>query len=108
MMHPNRTTDAVEILHRRYVTGDPEMEALLKTERINAEIAAQLYHLRTASGLSQRELADQTGLPVSIIDSHENADYVGHALTVFRQIVALLDKRAQISADARRETASFR
>ena len=75
MMRSKKTTDAVEILHRRYVAGDPEMEALLKTERINAEIAVQLYHLRTASGLSQRELADQTGLPVSVIDSLENADY---------------------------------
>ena len=75
MMRSKKTTDAVEILHRRYVAGDPEMEALLKTERINAEIAAQLYHLRTSSGLSQRELADQTGMPVSVIDSLENADY---------------------------------
>ncbi len=75
MMRSKKTTDAVEILHRRYVAGDPEMEALLKTERINAEIAAQLYHLRTASGLSQQELADQTGMPVSVIDSLENADY---------------------------------
>ena len=40
MMRSKKTTDAVEILHRRYVAGDPEMEALLKTERINAEIAA--------------------------------------------------------------------
>ena len=108
MMRRKKTTDAVEILHRRYVAGDPKLEALLKTERTNAEIAAQLYHLRTASSLSQRELTDRTGLPVSVIDSLENADYEGCALTAFRQIVAMLNKRGQISSNPRRETASPR
>ena len=108
MMREKRTADAVEILHKRYVAGDPKLEALLKTERINAEIGTQLYHLRTASGLSQRELADQIGMPISVIDSLENADYEGHALAIFRQIVAMLNKRGQISSDARRETASSR
>ena len=36
MMDAEKTTDAVDILHRRYVEGDPEMEALVKTERIRA------------------------------------------------------------------------
>lgn len=107
-MRQKRTTDAVEILHRRYVAGDPELEALLKAERTNAEIAAQLYHLRTSSSLSQRELADQTGMPVSVIDSLENADCEGHVLPAFRQIVAMLNKRSQISSNTRRETASPR
>jgi len=38
-----RTTDAVEILHRRYFEGRPERLALLEEERANAEIARKIY-----------------------------------------------------------------
>ena len=51
-MKTQKTTDAVAILHKRYVEGDQEMEALLKRERIHAEVAAQLYQIRIESGLS--------------------------------------------------------
>ena len=46
-MDAEKTTDAVEILHRYYVEGDSEMEALIQEERIRAEVAAELYQLRT-------------------------------------------------------------
>ena len=73
---------AVAILHKRYVEGDPEMEALLKTERIHAEVAAQLYQIRIESGLSQRELAKKVGTSASVICRLENADYEGHSLAM--------------------------
>ena len=43
------TTDAVEILHRRYFEGQPERLAALEEERANAEIA------RKISIVSQRD-----------------------------------------------------
>ena len=46
------TTDAVEILHRRYFEGQPERLAALEEERANAEIARKIYELRTRAELT--------------------------------------------------------
>ena len=62
------------------------MEALLKTERIHAEVAAQLYQIRIESGLSQRELAKKVGTSASVICRLENADYEGHSLAMQRVV----------------------
>ncbi len=48
------TTDAVEILHRRYFEGKPEMLAMLEEARVEDEIARKIYALRTKAGLTQR------------------------------------------------------
>ena len=90
------TTDAVEILHRRYFEGKPEMMELLEEERANAEIARQIYDLRTEAGLTQQELAKLVGTSPSVIDSLEEADYEGNALAMLRRVAAALDKRVEI------------
>ena len=105
-MKTQKTTDAVAILHKRYVEGDKEMEALLKKERIHAEVAAQLYQIRIESGLSQRELAKKVGTSASVICRLENADYEGHSLAMLRRIAAALHKRIQISFHPLQEPAS--
>jgi ribosome-binding protein aMBF1 (putative translation factor) len=74
------TTDAVEILHRRYFEGKPEMMELLEEEHTKAEIARQIYDLRTEAGLTQQELAKLLGTDPSVIDGLEEADYEGNAL----------------------------
>ncbi len=66
-MDDKKTTDAVEILHRHYVEGDSEMEALIQEERICAKVAAELYQLRTQLGLSQRALAKKSGTSASVV-----------------------------------------
>lgn len=90
------TSDAVEILHRRYFANDPERQALLEEERANAALARKIYDLRTAAGLSQRELADLVGTTASVICRLEDADYEGHSLAMLRRIAAALDKQVQI------------
>ena len=90
------TTDAVEILHRRYFDGKPEMMALLEEERANAEIARQIYDLRTEAGLTQEELAKLIGISPSVIDQLEEADYEGNTLVMMRRIAAVLNKRVEI------------
>lgn len=90
------TTDAVEILHRRYFEGKPEMLAMLEEERANAEIARSIYKLRTNAGLSQRELAKLVGTSASAICRLEDADYEGHSLGMLRRIAAALNKRVEI------------
>ena len=90
------TTDAVEILHRRYFEVKPERLALLEEERANAEIARKIYELRTKAGLTQRELAKLVGTTASVICRLEDADYEGHSLGMLRRVAAALNKRVEI------------
>jgi ribosome-binding protein aMBF1 (putative translation factor) len=72
-------TNAVNILHRRYVKDDPERKASLERERVNAEVAQIIHDLRTEAGLSQKGLADAIGTTQSVISRLEDADYNGHS-----------------------------
>lgn len=90
------TTDAVEILHRRYFEGRPEMMATLEEERANAEIARKIYNLRTRAGLTQQELATLVGTTASVVCRLEDSDYDGHSLSMLRRIAAALNKRVEI------------
>jgi len=90
------TSDAVEILHRRYFKGNREMLALLEEERANAEIARMIYDLRTEARLSQRQLAKLIGSSASAICRLEDADYEGHSLSMLRRIAAALHKQIEI------------
>ncbi len=91
-----QSTDAVEILHRRYFEGKPERLSLLEEERANAEIARKIYELRTKAGLTQRELAKLVGTTASVICRLEDADYEGHSLGMLRRVAAALNKRVEI------------
>ena len=93
---PKETTDAIEILDRLYVRGDPEMQAMLEEERINAEIARKIYDLREKAGLTQRELAKRIGTTASVICRLEDADYEGHSLSMLRRIAEALNHRLEI------------
>ena len=78
------TTDAVEIIHRRYYKGKPERLAALEEERANAEIARKIHELRTKTGLTQKQLATLVGTTTSVICRLEDADYEGHSLSMLR------------------------
>lgn len=93
---PRTTTDAVEILHRRYIEGKPEMEAVLEEERGKAEVARLVYDLRTQAGLTQKELAARVGTTPSVISRLEDADSNGHSLSMLRRIAAAVGQRVQI------------
>jgi hypothetical protein len=54
------TTDAVEILDRRYYRGKPARLAALETARANDHVSRKIVALRTEAGLSQRQLAKLT------------------------------------------------
>lgn len=91
------TSEAVEILYKRFVEGNPQMEALLAEEETKMDIAEQIYTLRTEAGLSQRELAGQIGTTASVICRLERADYEGHSLAMLRRVAAALNRRVKIS-----------
>ena len=89
-------SDAVEILHRRYVTGRPGQEAALEEARLNAAIAQEIYDLRTKAGLTQKQLADLVGTTHSVISRLEDAGYAGHSLKMLQRISAALHYRLQV------------
>ena len=91
-----KTSDAVEILHRRYVRNDPEKLAELDKIRADYAVARKIYDLRMKAGLSQRELAKLVGTTASAICRLEDADYEGHSMAMLNRIAAALDKRVEI------------
>ena len=62
----------------------------------NADVARNIYDLRTAAALSQRDLAGLIGTTASVICRLEDADYDGHSLAMLRRIAAALEKRVEI------------
>jgi len=92
----SKTADAVAILHKRYIEGRPDQQALLEAERENAAIGRQIYAMRQEAGLSQRELAERVGTTASSICRLESADYEGHSLPMLRKIAAVLGRRVEV------------
>jgi ribosome-binding protein aMBF1 (putative translation factor) len=90
------TSDAVEILHRRYIAGRPDQEAALESARLNAAIAQSIYDLRTKAGLTQKQLAELVGTAHSVISRLEDSDYEGHSLRMLQRISVVLDRRIEV------------
>lgn len=90
------TTDAVEIIHRRYYEGRPDRLASLEEERANAHIARRIYDLREKAGLTQPELARLIGASTQVVRQLEDSDYDGNYLTLLRRIAAALQRRVKI------------
>lgn len=88
--------DAVEILHRRFIDGNPENAAELEKIRADNAVARKIYDLRTKAGLSQRAFAKLVGTTASVICRLEDSDYEGHSLAMLNRIAAALDKRVEI------------
>ena len=90
------TTDGVEILHRRYIKGDPTRKASLEAERVNSEVAQLIHDLRKDAGMNQKEFADLIGTTQSAISRLEDADYKGHSLSMLNRIAKVLNQRLTV------------
>jgi ribosome-binding protein aMBF1 (putative translation factor) len=90
------TTDAMEIIHRRYYEGRPDRISQLEEAILNDDIARKIYELRCAAGLSQRKLAKLLGTTASVICRLEDADYAGHSLSMLNRIANALNKKVKI------------
>lgn len=97
MRHKRKTTsDAIEILDRRYYAGQLKRQVGLEQARLHAAIAQEIYALRTKAGLTQGQLAARIRSSVSTISRLEDADYGGHSLNVFLRIMAALNRRVEV------------
>ena len=90
------TSDAVQILYRRYYEGRPERVRGLEEARANDNVARKLVGLRLRAGLTQRELAKLVGTTASAICRLEDAEYEGHSLAMLNRIAAALKQRVEI------------
>lgn len=90
------TTDAVQILYRRYYQGRPERVRGLEEARADDSVARKLTALRLRAGLTQRQLAKLVGTTASAICRLESADYEGHSLAMLNRIAAALDQRVEL------------
>lgn len=100
-MTTKRTTDAAEILRRRYVKGDPKRQGAVEAERVNAQVARMIHDLRTEAGLTQKQLAEMVGTTQSVISRLEDADYEGHSLTMLTRIAAALNRKLTVAMTAK-------
>ena len=97
MARHKKTSDAVKILHDRYIKDRPHRLKSLQSERQKAHIAAQIYQLRNKAGLSQKALADLIGTTQSVISRLEDADYAGHSIHTLKRIADVLNCELQVS-----------
>lgn len=90
------TSDAMEILHRRYYQGRPDRLKELEEARAEDQLARKIHELREESGLTQARLAKMVGTTESVISRLEDSDYKGHSLSMLRRIADALGKRVEI------------
>jgi DNA-binding XRE family transcriptional regulator len=91
-----RTTDAIEIIHRRHYEGRPGRLAELAEAEANDTVARKIYALRKRAGLTQKQLAKLVGTTTSVICRLEDADYQGHSLAMLRRVANALNKRVEL------------
>ena len=90
------TSDAIEIIHRRYYEGRPERSAQFAEAEANDTVARKIYALRKRASLTQQQLAKLVGTTTSVICRLESADYQGHSLAMLRRIADALNKRVEL------------
>lgn len=96
MAKKKSTSAALKYVHRRFFAGQPERLAELEEARASADVARQVYELRTKAKLTQKQLADRVGTTASVISRLEDDDYDGHSLAMLRRIATALNKRVEI------------
>lgn len=96
MNRRNKTANALDILHRRYVGDDPRRKASLEAARVHSEVARTVYALRKDAGLTQEQLAQLIGTTQSVISRLEDEDYNGHSLDILSRIAAALNQKLAV------------
>jgi len=96
MARDKKRPTTVELLQRRYIGEDAGKQAALQVERVNADVAQQIYDLRREAGLTQKQLAALVGTTQSVISRLEDADYEGHSLSMLSRIAAALNRRLKV------------
>lgn len=81
---------------RAKLASNPALAKLVEDEAFNADIAQQVYDLRTAAKLTQKQLADMIDTQQSVISRIEDAEYDGHSLMMLKRIASALKRRLRV------------
>jgi DNA-binding XRE family transcriptional regulator len=90
------SSDALAWAHNEFIRNDPESESLLEEYQIRIDIGQQVYDLRSATGMTQGQLANLVGVDESTIDELEQADYEGDSLVMLARIATALQRRVEV------------
>lgn len=69
--------DACQWTYQQYIKGDLESEEFLKQVRAQADLAGQLYDIRSKLRMTRQDLAEFAGLSAQTIEDLEESDYDG-------------------------------
>lgn len=90
-----KTRDFADVIRAR-LAADPELADAVEDEAFSANIAQQVYDLRSEAGITQTQLAERVETQQSVISRIEDADYDGHSLGMLRRIAFALDRRLRV------------
>ena len=62
------SSDAFELIYRRYIKDDPARVASFQEELTKAEIAREIYDLRNEAGLTREQLGSLVGTTASVVE----------------------------------------
>lgn len=98
------TSDAIKILSS-IAKKDKKSSSLFSEALINARVAQLIYKARSSANLTQKQLADLVGTNQPVIARLEDADYLGHSLTMLQKIALALNSRIEINLVPRKKLA---
>lgn len=78
--------DALDYTIRRFGLDTPEFWAGQAEFDADTDVSMMVYALRTAAGLTQKDLARRVGTAASAICRLEDAEYRGHSMAMLRRI----------------------
>jgi len=90
-----KSTDAIKIIDKM-IGRDATLRRMVDRALLNARVAQMIYDARTAAGLTQKQLARLVGTQQSSIARLEDADYVGHSLSMLERIATALNHRLDL------------
>lgn len=99
-----KTTDAIKILSS-IAAKDKKVSSLLPEALINVRVAQLIYKARNSAKLTQKQLANLIGTNQPVIARLEDADYLGHSLTMLQKIASALNRGIEIKLVPRKRSA---
>jgi transcriptional regulator with XRE-family HTH domain len=79
-MLKNKTSDAIEIMDRRYREQIPNWDEEVAEEEMRVRVGLAILQLRQTAHLTQQEFAKTMGITQSMLSQLENGDYEGGSL----------------------------
>lgn len=97
MPKKHETTDAIEILDRRYREQVPDWDQQVAEEEMRTRVGIAILAMRRHANLSQQELADRVGITQPMLSQLENADYDGSSLDMLWRVCKSLSLSLEFS-----------